>query len=143
MNRISNTPSTFDMKKLKWVNAQHIKMMEDAELAKLTAPFMVKAGLAKSADSPLATAAAAMAKTKIEVLTETVDLAKQCFAYEFDNTIADNKNAATVVEVSPLSLWPLSLSLDVIHHLHLTLLCIPRTTSSAPILSHGRLFPLP
>ena len=47
MDRVQKSPSVFDMTKLKWINGQHLRLMEDAELAGLLGPFLEKEGLAK------------------------------------------------------------------------------------------------
>lgn len=98
VDRVQKSPSTFDMSKLKWVNGQHIKLMEDSELAALLGPFLVSAGVAKAPDSPVAVAAASMSKQKIDLLVEAVDLVKDALAYDFATTVVEDKKAAALVE---------------------------------------------
>lgn len=40
MNRISKSPSSYDVKKLKWFNAKYIKVLSDEEYLKFVRPFL-------------------------------------------------------------------------------------------------------
>ncbi|MGI9047767.1 MAG: glutamate--tRNA ligase [Burkholderiales bacterium] len=42
---VNNSPARFDFEKLLWVNQQHLKAMNDAELAQLVAPLMEQDGI--------------------------------------------------------------------------------------------------
>ncbi len=52
LDHLGRSAAQFDEAKLKWVNAQHLKATDDAELAVLVQPFLVKLGVA--ADERLA-----------------------------------------------------------------------------------------
>jgi glutamyl-tRNA synthetase len=45
LDHLGASASRFDEAKLRWVNAQHLKAMEDAALAAAVTPFVVKAGV--------------------------------------------------------------------------------------------------
>ncbi|GAB6391306.1 MAG: glutamate--tRNA ligase [Treponematales bacterium] len=45
LDNLNKAPAVFDYKKLEWYNGQYIRMKSDAELAALTEPFAVEAGL--------------------------------------------------------------------------------------------------
>ena len=45
LDHLGRSAGQFDEAKLRWVNAQHMKMMPDDELAALLAPFLAKLGL--------------------------------------------------------------------------------------------------
>jgi glutamyl-tRNA synthetase len=47
LDHLGRSAGQFDEAKLRWVNAQHLKAMDDAELAQLVKPFVVKAGVAE------------------------------------------------------------------------------------------------
>jgi|EP00670_Eutreptiella_braarudii_P006106 glutamyl-tRNA synthetase len=97
MDRVQKSPSVFDMTKLKWINGQHLRLMEDAELAGLLGPFLEKEGLAKAADSPIALTAAVMCKQKIELLADAVPLVRDALGYQLTTVVAENKKAAKLV----------------------------------------------
>ncbi len=42
LEKITMSPAVFDQSKLEWLNAQHIKLTPDAELARLALPFLQK-----------------------------------------------------------------------------------------------------
>ena len=45
LDHLGRSAGQFDEAKLRWVNAQHMKAMDDARLAELVAPFVVEAGV--------------------------------------------------------------------------------------------------
>ena len=45
LDHLGRSAGQFDEAKLRWVNAQHLKAMDDAALAALVTPFVVKAGV--------------------------------------------------------------------------------------------------
>jgi hypothetical protein len=72
LDHLGRSAGQFDEAKLRWVNAQHLKAMDDAELAQLVKPFVVKAGVAESlidADDRLVRIAA-LFKDRCETLVE-------------------------------------------------------------------------
>jgi len=97
IERIQKSPSVFDMKKLKWINAQHLKNMDDSALAALLGPFLLNAGLCASKDSPLTGVAAHMCKQKIELLADAVPIVKAALGYELDNTLGTDAAAAQLL----------------------------------------------
>ena len=53
-SHLSKSPAQWDPAKLEWVNAQYLKAADDARLAELVRPRLLKRGLAVPADAPLA-----------------------------------------------------------------------------------------
>eukprot|EP00667_Euglena_gracilis_P004890 EG_transcript_4918 len=98
MERIQKSPSVFDMQKLRWMNAQHLRAMDDAHLGALMAPFLVEAGLCKASASPLAEVAAHMAKQKIELLVDVLPLVKAALAYDINATLEADASAAKLLQ---------------------------------------------
>ena len=47
LDHLGRSAGQFDEAKLRWVNAQHIKGMDDAALAAMTKPFLIKAGVSE------------------------------------------------------------------------------------------------
>lgn len=45
LDKLNKAPAIFDYKKLEWYNGQYIRMMSDAELAKVSLPYAVEKGL--------------------------------------------------------------------------------------------------
>ncbi|QIL69278.1 glutamate--tRNA ligase [Diaphorobacter sp. HDW4B] len=45
LDHLGRSAGQFDEAKLRWVNAQHLKVMDDSELAAMTKPFLIKAGV--------------------------------------------------------------------------------------------------
>lgn len=48
LDHLGRSAGQFDEAKLRWVNAQHLKAMDDAALAALVRPFMAKTGVAEA-----------------------------------------------------------------------------------------------
>ncbi len=46
LDHLGRSAGQFDEAKLRWVNAQHLKAMDDVALAAKVKPFLVKAGVA-------------------------------------------------------------------------------------------------
>ena len=65
-NRISKSPAVFDMTKLRWMNSEYMKMMEDEKFYEMALPYM-KAVVTKDVDFRKI---AAMVKTRIEVFPD-------------------------------------------------------------------------
>ena len=77
LEKLSKAPAIFDYKKLEWFNGQYIRMKSDEELAALSLPFAVEAGLfggkgqkPDSAQEKLYTAAMPLVKERAAFLTE-------------------------------------------------------------------------
>jgi glutamyl-tRNA synthetase len=51
LDKLNKAPAVFDYKKLEWYNGQYIRMKSDEELAALTLPYAVSAGLFGEADA--------------------------------------------------------------------------------------------
>ena len=78
LDHLGRSAGQFDEAKLRWVNAQHLKAMDDAELAQLVKPFVIKAGVAESvmdADDRLVRITA-LFKDRCETLVDLANWAK-------------------------------------------------------------------
>jgi len=105
--RINKSPAVFDYAKLKWMNGEYIKKMDDAAYLKLAMPY-VEAAVKRAVDREKI---AMMVKSRIEVFTEIPE--KVAFfeeVPEYDNALYENKKAkcdpekalALLKEVLPL-----------------------------------------
>ena len=77
LEKLSRAPGIFDYKKLEWYNGQYIRMKSDSELAALSLPFAIEAGLfgepgqkPDSAQENLYTLAMPLVKERALYLTE-------------------------------------------------------------------------
>lgn len=80
-HRISKSPAVFDIVKLKWMNGEYLKAMDDEEFYKLALPYLQEA-ISKPLDLKKI---AAMVKTRIEVfpdIKELVDFFEKLPAYD-------------------------------------------------------------
>ncbi len=68
--RISKSPAVFDIQKLRWMNGEYIKAMDDDKFFELAVPY-IKEVLTKDVDLHKISA---MVKTRIEVLPDIKDL---------------------------------------------------------------------
>ena len=78
LDHLGRSAGQFDEAKLRWVNAQHMKAMDDGELAQLVKPFVIKAGVAESvidADDRLVRITA-LFKDRCETLVDLANWAK-------------------------------------------------------------------
>ena len=69
-HHMNKSPSVFDIGKLKWMNGEYIKKMDDDQFYKRALPYL-KQAITKDLDLPKI---AAMVKTRIEVFPDIVEL---------------------------------------------------------------------
>lgn len=73
LDHLGRSAGQFDEAKLRWVNAQHMKLTENAQLAELVKPFVLKAGIAADVLDARLPEICALFKDRCETL---VDLAQ-------------------------------------------------------------------
>jgi len=93
LDRVTKSPAVFDVKKLNWVNGQHLRALPEAERACLIGDLLVERGLAKEASSPFCQAAALMVAAKIELVNDAVPLIEGAMLYPLAE--ADDKMLQT------------------------------------------------
>ena len=74
LEHISRSPARFDPEKLTWLNAQYLKEADDARLAELTKPFLVRDGCEVDAGPPLERVVAVL-KERASTIEELADAA--------------------------------------------------------------------
>ena len=75
LSRVTKSPAVFDMKKLRWVNGQHLRALPPDEFAALLAPQLHELGVTTAADvTPFVHAASAMVAEKVELLNDAAPL---------------------------------------------------------------------
>lgn len=93
LSGISKSPSIFDEVKLKWLNGEYLKAMDDSEFIKRATPFFEKTKLPKKYDI---SKIAKLIKSRIEILQDIEE--KTEFLVEvkpFDKTLYQNKKQKT------------------------------------------------
>ena len=91
LDHLGRSAGQFDEAKLRWVNAQHMKAMDDAELAQLVKPFVIKAGVAESvidADDRLVRITA-LFKDRCETLVDLANWAKVFYVESVERNAED------------------------------------------------------
>lgn len=74
LNRVNPAGAVFDILKLKWVNATHLRAKSDKEIWNLTSPFLQKAGLQLPDDPAWQERSVGVFKSRMEILSEAVEL---------------------------------------------------------------------
>ena len=96
-HHMSKSPAVFDYTKLKWMNGEYIKAMDDEKFYEMAEPYLKKA-LTKDFDFRKI---AAMVKTRIEIFPEISGLV-DCFEElpEYDPSMYEHKKMKTTKESS-------------------------------------------
>ncbi len=120
--RISKSPAVFDMVKLKWMNGEYIKMMDDAKFLEMATPY-IKQVIKKDLDIAKI---AALVKTRIEVfpdICELIDFFEELPDYDIEmythkkmKTNAEN-SLETLKEILPILEAHDDYSIDSLHDL--------------------------
>ena len=91
LDHLGRSAAQFDETKLRWVNAQHLKAMDDAALAEKVKPFVIKAGVAESllqADDRLVRICG-LFKDRCETLLDLANWAKLFYVDDFERNADD------------------------------------------------------
>ena len=107
--RISKSPSVFDMKKLTWVNGEHIKRLSEEAYLELALPFLKKTVKSEGADYA---ELAKLTKSRVSFVHECGDLVDfiDCLP-EYDIELYTHKKMKTNPEVA---LGALSLAIEAL-----------------------------
>ena len=88
LDRVTKSPAVFDMKKLRWVNGQHLRALPPDEFAALLAPQLHELGVTTAADvTPFVHAASAMVAEKVELLNDAAPLITAAMDFPLAETI--------------------------------------------------------
>ena len=92
LKRITKSAAVFDKAKLRWMNGQHLRALPEAELAAACVSSWVESGLmangADVASSPLVSAAVALFKTSLELVTDADSELRKVLSFPLDETLA-------------------------------------------------------
>ncbi len=96
-HRINKSPAVFDYTKLRWMNGEYIKAMDDDKLYELALPYMQKA-ISRDVDFKKI---APMIKTRIEIWPDIADMISFFDTLpDYDNSLYFNKKMKTSDETS-------------------------------------------
>jgi nondiscriminating glutamyl-tRNA synthetase len=74
LNRVNPAGAVFDAVKLKWMNAQHLRALPNAEIWKLIEPFLMKENFQLPEDSKWREQSIGVFKSSMETLADSVEL---------------------------------------------------------------------
>lgn len=74
LKRVNPAGAVFDILKLKWVNATHLRAKSDQEIWQLVNPFLQRAGLKLPDDPAWQERSVGVFKSRMEILSEAVEL---------------------------------------------------------------------
>ena len=86
VNRLSKSPSTFDRAKLAFINAQHIKGLDEDELLELCMPHLIAADILVGKSSDWAQALVSLFSDRLTYGCEIINLYEEFFGREFEIT---------------------------------------------------------
>jgi len=94
LERIVKAPSMFDMTKLRWINAQHLKLLSVGEWKRELEPFLISSNMlcdgSGEVNDKFLEAAVNTSSSKIEVLCDALPIIKASLQYPFLDTLAIN-----------------------------------------------------
>lgn len=88
LDRITKSPAVFDMKKLRWVNGQHLRALPEQRRSELVGAHLVDTGVVARTDAPFVTAAARMVAQKVELVNDAGPLVRDALGYPLGETLA-------------------------------------------------------
>ena len=115
VGRVVKSPSVFDMEKLKWVNSQHIKMMDINDLVDLVKEQLQFEDMLKEGASlddqgvrDFAFASTALAKQMMETTKDAATNARTILGYNLPATFADVKNPEAKEMIERGNFYPIA-----------------------------------
>ncbi|MDH3201370.1 MAG: glutamate--tRNA ligase [Myxococcales bacterium] len=72
-DHVGSTAGRYDSKKFVYVQEEHLRMLPDAEIARLTVPFLAEIGVVVGADDPVLLAAVPYVKPRSATLADVAD----------------------------------------------------------------------
>jgi len=87
LSRVTKSPAVFDMKKLRWINGQHLRALPSAQLAELISEQFVRTGLLAEEAPDFALAAAEMVSEKVELVNDAEELVRDAMGYPLGETL--------------------------------------------------------
>lgn len=98
ISRITKSAAIFDKTKLQWVNGQHLRRKDAAELASMLGQQWAAAGLVRAADAPFVPEAAGIVQNSIDLLADGDEALLRLLHYPLLDTIASPEAAEVVAD---------------------------------------------
>jgi len=81
LERVTKSPAVFDIKKLRWLNGQHLRALPEEQRSQLIGEHLVEAGVATDASSDFVKAASLMVAEKVELVNDAADLVRDALRF--------------------------------------------------------------
>lgn len=97
LDRVTKSPAVFDMKKLRWINGQHLRALPEEKLSQLIGDQLKESGaLSADASAAFVSAAAQMVAEKVELVNDAEPLIRDALGYPLESTLASDAAKAHV-----------------------------------------------
>ena len=104
LERITKSPAIFDLDKLRWMNGQHLRALDDAALLGVLGPVLTSKGLAASGADAHVVSAVPMLREKLELAEDAGDELAAVLGFELAATLeGGDKNTAAQLESGGLA----------------------------------------
>jgi len=101
LDRVTKSPAVFDMKKLRWINGQHLRSLPPATLEGLVRERLAEEGVwSEAVDGEVVATASAMVAEKLELVNDAVPLVREALGYPLADTLASDGAKAFVADGS-------------------------------------------
>ena len=101
LDHLGRSAGQFDEAKLRWVNAQHMKQLDDSRLAELVTPFVLKTGVEASALDERLPQICALFKDRCDTLVDLAAWVRRFYVAEVERNAEDYAKHITA-EAAPL-----------------------------------------
>ena len=101
LDHLGRSAGQFDEAKLRWVNAQHMKLTDNAQLAELVKPFVLKAGIAADVLDARLPEICALFKDRCETLVDLAAWVRRFYLDTIEHN-ADDYAKHVTAEAAPL-----------------------------------------
>jgi hypothetical protein len=93
MDRMSKVAAIFDKDKFRWVNGNHIRLLNDEEITKSIGDELVAQEIVKEASSEFVSKAAVLLRNRINTLSEATQALQEMLTYPLKATLASDEGA--------------------------------------------------
>ena len=103
LDRVTKSPAVFDMKKLRWINGQHLRALPEAELAHLIEARFYDAGIIAAggvSNDRFMAAVSRMVADKLELVNDAEGLVHDALDYPLATTLLSDAAAAFIEDES-------------------------------------------
>jgi len=92
LDRVTKSPAVFDVKKLNWINGQHLRALPADKRAALVGEALHELGVATSPASPFVDAASEMVAEKLELVNDAEPLVRGALSYPLADLPPDQRD---------------------------------------------------